>query len=316
MKDKIIERIIKKTGVPNIMDILVDRISLTDLQSLLLKVYQEKLKKEDASSLLGRYKSNRFVQPSTINPQHLIAFDKLAFKILPQTYEVLELSPVGPLGTCSALGPVSQNNVLTTVRNTEVCADTTNILALESALRRRELLKLSSSKNQDSVRLSSSQRLLRTQTINEPAAVPHFKVFSLCAAGRDSGSFRFEMEHLAEQLTFYLNLLGRLKEIHITITAIRILFILFNHKVSKQLDELKTTIKSKYPKVGIEINLENKKQNYYTSLRYNIFATNNKGEEYFLCDGGFTDWTQQLLQNRKERYLISGFGSERLFLVF
>ena len=29
-------------------------------------------------------------------------------------------------------------------------------------------------------------------------------------------------------------------------------------------------------------------------------------------DGGFTDWTAQLLGNRKERLLISGYGVERL----
>jgi hypothetical protein len=31
-----------------------------------------------------------------------------------------------------------------------------------------------------------------------------------------------------------------------------------------------------------------------------------------LVDGGSTDWTQQLLGNRKERLLISGLGLERL----
>jgi len=33
-------------------------------------------------------------------------------------------------------------------------------------------------------------------------------------------------------------------------------------------------------------------------------------------DGGFTDWTQQLLSNRKERLLISGMGSERFVFCF
>ena len=30
--------------------------------------------------------------------------------------------------------------------------------------------------------------------------------------------------------------------------------------------------------------------------------------EIEIADGGFVDWTQQLLGNRKERLLISGFG--------
>ena len=31
-----------------------------------------------------------------------------------------------------------------------------------------------------------------------------------------------------------------------------------------------------------------------------------------LGDGGFTDWTAQLLGNRKERLLVSGYGVDRL----
>jgi hypothetical protein len=33
-------------------------------------------------------------------------------------------------------------------------------------------------------------------------------------------------------------------------------------------------------------------------------------------DGGFTDWIQQLLTNRKGRLLISGMGSERFVSLF
>jgi hypothetical protein len=32
-------------------------------------------------------------------------------------------------------------------------------------------------------------------------------------------------------------------------------------------------------------------------------------------DGGFTDWTAQLLANRKERLLIAGYGTDRLAAV-
>jgi len=34
------------------------------------------------------------------------------------------------------------------------------------------------------------------------------------------------------------------------------------------------------------------KQNYYETLGYIIFATNCRGEEHFICDGGFAGWTQ------------------------
>jgi hypothetical protein len=37
------------------------------------------------------------------------------------------------------------------------------------------------------------------------------------------------------------------------------------------------------------------------------------GGEAEIADGGFVDWTQQLLENGKERMLISGFGLELLY---
>lgn len=33
------------------------------------------------------------------------------------------------------------------------------------------------------------------------------------------------------------------------------------------------------------------------------------------ADGGYTDWTQRLSGNRKERFLISGLGLELLFKI-
>jgi len=36
-------------------------------------------------------------------------------------------------------------------------------------------------------------------------------------------------------------------------------------------------------------------------------------EELEIADGGFTDWTQRLSGNQKERLLISGMGLELLY---
>ncbi|WP_148220392.1 hypothetical protein [Nostoc punctiforme] len=40
MTDKIIERILAAADTPNLLDILTNRLSLSDLQSLLLEVYR------------------------------------------------------------------------------------------------------------------------------------------------------------------------------------------------------------------------------------------------------------------------------------
>ena len=315
MHDNMLKRIIKKTNISDIDEALVDRISFSDLQSLLLEVYRRKVKSLSSSHLLKQYKTNRFVQPSSIDPQQILQFELLAHSILPKSYEVMELSPVSPLGSCSLIAPVDQNNVLTTIRNTEVSSDSTNLLALECAQRREQLLK-KDQKNLMRIKLCASQRLLRTQAFDDAASVPHFKILGLCAAGRDEGSYIFEQETLEEQLFFFIALLLKAQVINIPITSIRIVLILINKGISEKATIITENLKDRYPHINTEITKIQKKQSYYSTLRYNIFATNRKGEEYFLCDGGFTDWTQQLLQNRKERYLISGFGTERFFLVF
>ena len=40
-----------------------------------------------------------------------------------------------------------------------------------------------------------------------PGVLTHFRLLGLCAAGRDEGSFQFEMTSLVEQISFYLRLL-------------------------------------------------------------------------------------------------------------
>jgi hypothetical protein len=49
---------------------------------------------------------------------------------------------------------------------------------------------------------------------------------------------------------------------------------------------------------------------YYTGLCLRISPTAPDGVRYPVADGGFTDWTARLLQDRKERLLTSGIGSE------
>jgi hypothetical protein len=51
---------------------------------------------------------------------------------------------------------------------------------------------------------------------------------------------------------------------------------------------------------------------YYRELRFKVYASTRRGHEIELVDGGGTDWTQKLLNNAKERFIISGIGSERL----
>ena len=57
-------------------------------------------------------------------------------------------------------------------------------------------------------------------------------------------------------------------------------------------------------------------RSYYVDAGFQIYVSELSGTEYFIVDGGFTNWTQLLLNNRKERLLISGMGSERFLYCF
>ena len=100
MANAIVDRIVRKTGVPEIVEILVG-LGATDLQSLLLEIYGRRAERGKLADLVRRYAENRFVRPSSLPPSELLALDALAFSLLPEGFEAVELSPVAPLGTTS-----------------------------------------------------------------------------------------------------------------------------------------------------------------------------------------------------------------------
>jgi hypothetical protein len=49
-------------------------------------------------------------------------------------------------------------------------------------------------------------------------------------------------------------------------------------------------------------------------LQFTIIVNLN-GQQIHIGDGGFVDWSQKMLNNKKERMLISAIGLERLLQV-
>jgi hypothetical protein len=317
MKEKIIERILRTAQVPDLLEVLTQRLSQSDLQSLLLEVYRKRAHTLTPRHLLQQYEQNRFVQPATVNPKQLLEFDRLAYSVLPSSFELLELSPLCPLGTNSVVAPIDQDNAVTTIRNTEVCSDSTNVLALECARRRRGSYKSNSHPEVDT-KLCASHRLLRPHLPNNPASFPHFRVFSLCTAGRDQGSYGFEVVALREHLEFYVRLLQSAQQASFRLEAVRTSITVFDETRYQVLKaEVLDKLSRSYSKLEFMFNQEQESgQGYYSGVRFQIYARDKVGTDYFIVDGGFTDWTQQLLSNRKERLLISGMGSERFVSCF
>ena len=317
MSDKIVERIVREVGVKDLVERLSEGLSPSDLQSLLIAVYRRRAELLAPRDLVNQYQHNRFVQPSHASPTTLLEFDRLAYSLLPPAFEPVELSPVAPLGVCSAVSTVSQNNIVSTIRNTEVASDLTNVLALECA-RRRRLARRGDVRAPDRAKLCASHRLLRAQRFEGPASFPHFRIFGLCTAGRDEGSFKFETDALTEQIDFYVRLLNAADRLGYTVEDVRVFVTALDERRLGvlQIDVL-DVLSSRFPGTGFGFDHDRQSgRGYYVDTCFGIYARNQSDTDYFLVDGGFTTWTQQLLSNRKERLLISGMGSERMCVCY
>src|SRR2546427_2180594 len=312
----IIERIEREARVSDLANILTNRLAPTDLQSLLLEVYGRRAKKREPKLLLEDHISNRFTRPSVSSPRRLLEWDRIAFSRLPKVFQPIELSPVCPLGTVSALSPISQDWTVSTIRNTEVVADSTNVLAIECALRRREQRNISSGKAA-AIHLAASHRLLRGQKFGVgPGTRQHFRTFTLCSAGRDPGNLLFETETVGLHIGFYLlalmKFLGTKASLRVTVSD-------FGSKAARAAVQsgVVEKLQSAHRKIRIGIDQDRKQgRGYYGELCFKIFATPSNGREQELVDGGDVNWTQKLLNNAKERLIISGCGSERLCELF
>jgi hypothetical protein len=315
--NRIIERILREVGDKDLVEKLSEGLSSSDLQSLLIEVFGRRAGALTPRDLTNQYKHSRFVQPAQISPIALLEFDWLAYSLLPPDFEPIELSPVAPLGVCSVVSTVSQNNAVPTIRNTEVCSDLTNVLALECA-RRRRLIHRDDAHASERVRLCASQRQLRAQQFEGPASFAHFRLFGLCTAGRDEGSFKFEIDALAEQVDFYLRLLNQSRELGYETKDIRVSVTAWDEQ---RLDALQTGVLDvlavKHLDTAFRFDQDRQSgRGYYVGVCFQIHARDRSGKDYFLVDGGCTTWTQQLLSNRKERLLISGLGTERFCACF
>lgn len=306
-----IQRIEREAGTP-LLAALAERVPLTDLQSLLLEVYRSRAAGIAASSLLERYSKNRFVAPSGLDPLSMLEFDRLVFKLLPVGFEALELSPVCPLGTVAAIANLDQNSVVTTIRNTEVVADATNVLALECARQRRRLLR-ADPRSRERVRLAASHRVIRAQRFHGRAQRQHFRLLGLCTAGRDEGSFRFETESLVEQTAFYLRLLTEASQLGYAVDGLRVAFTDLEQGRRAVLEgEVLARLADRFPGASFCFDPDRVTgRDYYTGVCFNVYGTDQTGTDLQLVDGGFATWTQQLLGSAKERLMISGLGTER-----
>jgi hypothetical protein len=275
--------------------VLEEGLSATDLQTLLLDLARTRSMQVGAARLGRRWADDRFVQPGQVDPRRLAGLVARIWGLLPPEFAGVELSPVTPLGTCSAVAPVDQNRIVSTVRGSEVVSDPTNVLALEAARRRRS--------TPDDVHLAAHHRVLRAQRF-PPGFLAHFALLALVSSGRDRGSSVTELDFLRRHLGAWRNLLdGTLGP-----PGFLISYSTFeDHRLAQRIASQLAT--PEFPELQADDQLSSG-GGYYAGLRFKIMGRTADGVVE-IGDGGLTDWTAQLAADAKERCLISCVSTER-----
>ncbi len=304
MNDAIINRILTKIGDTQLLERL-RQLPPTELQSLLLEIMRQAASDVTPQQLLKNYETNRFVTPSVVDPVALYKIEIEMFEIAKANgFEPQELSPLAPLGNCSAIGLADQNKIVSAVRGTEVVADATNLMALECSVRRKQ-----SKFGKDVVNLCSIHRHVRAQPIPKiKGFTPHFKIFTAVTAGRDTGSLGFEKAALLKHLSFYNKYFSehlKMKDIKVIIKGLK-----SDNNDTSRSQQLYDFIKPQFTGVDLSFaEVPEDEHRYYQHTRFSL-NVDFKGTEYNLGDGGFVDWGAKLTSNNKERMFTSGVGAE------
>ena len=154
--------------------------------------------------------------------------------------------------------------------------------------------------------MAAVQRVLRAQVFGGSGMSQHFTLLGLVTAGRDLGGRRFEVRALVDDVGALVRAVLRAgaprAQVRVTdlsagrLPALAVLADAFA-------DAERVTVVDDAGRAS--------GRGYYTGVCFKVFA-GRAGRLTEVGDGGFVDWTQRLLANRKERLLISGLGVEML----
>lgn len=294
----------ERTGYHNLLNDLDEKLSASELNSLLLELFRRKAAHVSPPELLRQFAKNRFTAPLGVSAIGFKEFELKCMKLLEEKqFNVITLSPLTCFGTCSAVAFVDQNNVVTATRGTEVVADATNVFALLIAQEVKQ------KKTNAIIKYATVHRHVRGQAFSTPGFTSHFGILCMATGGPDAGSFIFELTNLLEHINVHITLLA--KEFDRDKLSMK-LFLkddneAFRHKLGTALHDLSHPIRT-------TIERQANAGDYYQLVQFKLFLEHN-GNEINLSDGGFTNWTQKLIPNKKHRLLISGAGTELIYKI-
>lgn len=281
---------------------LAKNLPASELWSVLLWVMQQRAAQRTPATLQQQWQSDRFVAPSAVDQRTLLELDRELLAAA-GAFESIELSPLAPLGSCSAVALTTQNRIVSTIRGTEVVSDPTNVLALESARRLRRDPK-------QIVKFASSHRCMRAQEIpDRPGYAAHFRMFCLTTAGHEVKDQSFVVDALSEHIRTHLVALDRLER-HGYRFADRVITLLSTPERQALAHRVAATLPA------MTVVHQPLTHEYYHGLRFMINVDSVHGNGIPLIDGGVFNWVEKLASNRKMVFVASAIGSQLVAHLF
>jgi ribosomal protein S18 acetylase RimI-like enzyme len=283
-------------------DRLGRQLSGAELNSLLLAVMRSRAAARSPAEILRQFERDLFSRPAAVDPRDALILDAELFAAAAR-YEAIDLSPIAPLGVCSAVALTDQNRVLSALRTTEVVSDPTNVLALECARRLR-------TEPGSAMHLACSHRVVRAQPAPRRSGyAQHFRLFVLGSAGREQEDHGFTIESLADHIRTLLHALERLESRGYAFGERSVDVLTASGR-----EELGDRVSGLLGDIAKRGSLDH---GYYSlGLRYTLWVTAPDGSRVPIADGGAFDWVAKLTSNRRAVYVASGIGTQVIQSLF
>jgi hypothetical protein len=294
---------------------LADSLPASALWSQLLSLMERRARGRSPAELLRQWEQDEFTAPAPLDQRLLLPLDARLLEAA-AAFEAIELSPLTPLGTCSAVALASQNKIVSALRGTEVVSDPTNVLALECARRLRR-------SPEETPRLATRQRVVRAQRLPPRAQrtgfarhfAQHFRIFVLGAAGREVQDHGRLVPALAEQIRVHVRALDLLEQDGYRFPG-RVLRLLATPQRAAIMDRVAAEVADLSAGGGLEVRREGLEHPYYSGgLRF-LINVRAEGVDVPLIDGGSFDWVARLSANRRLYFVASGMGAQLAAALF
>lgn len=193
-----------------------------DINQIMLEVYRLRAAKIKEYNLLEKYIINYdYFGIGSSSLGKTMKYNIIFLNSILPKYNAVELSMINPLGTNSKITSLSQNVILSTIKNSEVCGDPTTALTLEACKRRKKLLAMG--KTYEEVNLATIQKVLRMQRFDTSKGyMQHFSLFGLISSGRKQKNTKFDIEKICEHIEIWVKLCENLRENNFSIGKIEV----------------------------------------------------------------------------------------------